>query len=178
MRYQTHVITSITAAVALNQTIDFPISIGFLVGIAIGSLAPDVDEPESYIGSRTRGLSDIVKMIFGHRGFTHSFLATLIAFIPYIIIAYPGLLGIEIPAWLLLFKPLFYGFGFGYLFHILGDMFSKSGVPLFLPFKRRDISFYIYKTGDFRELIIRYATLACLIYLIITGNVLSQLSPL
>jgi len=174
MRYQTHVITSITAAVVLHNTMDLPLSIGVLAGVAVGSLLPDIDEPESYIGQRTRGVSDLIKLIFGHRGFTHSLLAALLAFFPYIIMQYPNLLGIEIPALLLLLKPFFYGTGMGYMLHIAGDMFSKSGVPLLLPFSKKNTSIYLYKTGDMREIFIRYATLGYLIWMMVTGNVLSE----
>ena len=39
--------------------------------IALGSIFPDIDEPNSYIGKRMPGFSHIVSMLFGHRGFTH-----------------------------------------------------------------------------------------------------------
>lgn len=175
MRYQTHVISSVAAAVLCNQVGDLPLSIGILGGVAVGSLLPDIDEPGSYIGRRARGLSDVTKRVFGHRGFTHSLLAVLLVFIPAMLTANPNWIGIE-ASWLnRVFYPIFFGLGLGYLFHILGDMFSKAGVPLFLPFSKIKIKVYLYKTGGTREMIIRYGCVLGILYMLATGNVLPEL---
>jgi inner membrane protein len=43
----------------------------YLVGIVFGSLVPDIDEPSSSIGRKTRIFSDVLKFSIGHRMFTH-----------------------------------------------------------------------------------------------------------
>lgn len=175
MRYQTHVISSVTAAVLLSQTADLPISIGVIMGVAAGSLLPDVDEPQSYIGRRTRGLSDVTKGIFGHRGFTHSILAIILMFIPYLLVANPSVVGLNDHVIWTILKPILFGIGLGYALHIAGDMLSKSGVPLFLPISKMKIKIYLYKTGGKREMLIRYGCIVGLLYMLATGNVFSAL---
>ena len=44
----------------------------FYSAVGIGTLLPDIDEPQSIIGKKTMGISNFIKFIFGHRGFTHS----------------------------------------------------------------------------------------------------------
>lgn len=165
MRYQTHILTSVTAGVALVHGTSIDPSVGFFVGLIAGSLLPDVDEPNSYIGKRTSvkvlnsrfGFSSMVKGIFGHRGFTHSLLAALIMFIPYFVF------GSTTES--IFVQNILFGLGFGYLFHILGDMLSKSGVPLFMPFTDQRIKIPLYVTGKFSEKIIFVISSVLLVYL-------------
>ena len=45
--------------------------------------------------------------------------------------------------------PLVYPFAIGYGSHLIGDMFTKMGVPLFYPFSKRKLKFpYTYKVGS------------------------------
>lgn len=168
MRYQTHLLTSVTAGVALTHFTAIEPSVGLFVGILAGSLLPDIDEPQSYVGRRTSvqvmnkrvGLSSVIKSIFGHRGFTHSLLATLFVFIPYFFsLQYSG--DFHVFA-----QTASMGLGFGYLFHILGDMLSKSGVPLFMPITKKKIKIPLYITGNFSEKIIFFLSAVALMYLV------------
>lgn len=105
-----------------------------------GSLIPDIDEPNSKIGSKVTGLSKTTKSIFGHRTITHSFLGV---FIFGMIVKY--LTGIfSLPDYITTFFVL------GYLSHLLGDMFTISGVPLFYPLRRK-YAIPIVKTGGKME---------------------------
>jgi len=151
MRYKTHIVTSLTAGFALMEVTPLPLSVMLGVGILIGSTLPDIDEPESYIGRRTLGVSNVIKAMFGHRGFTHSLLATLLVAIPYFI-----------------FHHLFFlGIALGYLFHIVGDMLSVTGVPLFHPFSKKKVAIPLYKTGGIREHILLGLSVIAFIYLLI-----------
>jgi len=47
------------------------------VGAVIGSLLPDVDHPQSWVGRRTRPISTALAATLGHRGVTHSALALI-----------------------------------------------------------------------------------------------------
>lgn len=174
MRYQTHIVTSVAAGVAMVHLTPLESSIGLFVGIVAGSLLPDIDEPGSYVGRRTSvgvlnariGLSSVIKSIFGHRGFTHSLLAALIVFMPYLLLAWnPSLIGNEMIATNIV-SPLLLGLGLGYLFHILGDMFSKSGVPLFMPFTDNKIKIPLYVTGKMSEKIILSLSSVLLVFLV------------
>ncbi len=86
------------------------IIIVFYASTIFGSLLPDIDITRSAIGSRVRPLSDVINLLFGHRGITHSF---LIAAAIYVIAL---LLRLEI-----------YGAGIaiGILSHIASDNISK-----------------------------------------------------
>lgn len=190
MKYQTHVLTSITASVALTQYTPISASVSLFAGVLVGSLLPDIDEPQSYMGRRTHidfekrikrsnkpkiikwlmlktllvkrvGLSPIIKRMFGHRGMTHTLLATLVVFVPYLIMFYPQLVNLEKYESHFLYEQLqilLMGIGFGYLFHILGDMLSKTGVPLFYPFVKRKVKFPLYTTGKWTETLIFFVT--------------------
>ncbi|HWO98870.1 MAG TPA: metal-dependent hydrolase [Bacillus sp. (in: firmicutes)] len=151
MRYHTHVATSVAGGAAVAAATDVPFTITYVLGIALGSLIPDIDEPSSYIGRRTFGLSKLIKQAFGHRGFTHSLLAWIGFSFLYKIYSNPFVLGMCT----------------GYIFHIIGDFFSRKGVPLLSPFsKKRFKSPLTYETGSFSETLIFYASILVSIYLI------------
>lgn len=174
MRYQTHIVTSVAAGVGLVHLTPIEPSVGMFVGILAGCLLPDIDEPGSYVGRRTSvsvlntriGLSSAIKTIFGHRGFTHSLLASFLVFIPYLMFLWnPMLIGNEALVSNVI-TPLLFGLGLGYLFHILGDMFSKSGVPLFMPITSNKYKIPLYVTGKMSEKIILSLSSALLVFLV------------
>lgn len=176
MRYHAHIVTSLAATVALAQATDAKLAITTLAGVTIGSLLPDIDEPRSYVGNRSMGASNIVKFIFGHRGFTHSILAMIIMLLPlywilhlqsysfsfYSLVDYGGIQTVTdgLAHFLLMF---FYGLGLGYILHILEDMFSIKGVPLLYPIKKK-IAIKLYRTGGKREKLILFASILYIIY--------------
>lgn len=138
MRYHTHVVTSCVAGITVANLTDTHLTAPLVAGLIVGSLFPDIDEPGSYVGRRSLGTSYIINFLFGHRGLTHSlFPVAILIFLFW-----------QFPISLLL------GFTAGYLFHILGDLFSKSGVPLFLPFSSKKYAIPIYTTGGIMEHII------------------------
>ncbi|MCP6617940.1 metal-dependent hydrolase, partial [Klebsiella pneumoniae] len=52
------------------------------LGLAVlGALLPDIDHPKSWVGKRTRPVSNVIGWIFGHRGITHSALAVAACFV-------------------------------------------------------------------------------------------------
>jgi inner membrane protein len=134
LRYHTHIVTSLAIGAGIASQTSLPFTISYTAGIIIGSLLPDIDEPNSYVGRRSLGMSSKVKQAFGHRGMTHSILVwTVIA----------SVLFFESHS---LFS---YGFSIGYLLHIIEDYFSVQGVPLFWPLQtKRYKSPFSYRTGD------------------------------
>ena len=174
MMKKTHMLTSVTAGVALTHFTPIEPTVGLFLGIVAGSVFPDIDEPQSYIGRKTSvevfntriGLSSVIKGIFGHRGFTHSLLATLFVFIPYfLMLGYTSQLD-QMGLIERFITQILMGLGFGYLFHILGDMFSKSGVPLFMPFTSKKIAIPLYTTQHFSEKVIFGLSTVLLVYLV------------
>lgn len=128
-------------------------------GLIIGSLAPDIDGEGSvcYLGNFLpqhitpkpivrllnwfgRTISSFIRALFGHRAALHWPLWGLL-------LAYAGYhFGLD---WLL------WG-GIGYVLHILGDSLTISGVPLFGPLSKNDISFLPMVTGKFTESALGY----------------------
>jgi len=144
--YKTHLATALAVTLPV-MIITNTLEISAIAAVSLGCLAPDIDEPRSWIGRRTRGLSDFIGRMFGHRGMTHSIIglavATLFVGIPVLHFEFPHM-------------PLIY-FALGYFLHLLSDSFSKSGIPWLWPLKKRFQSgrgkFY-YITGDRRETIV------------------------
>jgi inner membrane protein len=118
-----------------------------IAGVALGSLLPDIDEPKSKVGRKAPILSHGIKLFFGHRGITHTLLASIIvgSLLFYFSKGFPS--------------PLAIGLTIGYLFHILEDALSIEGVPLLFPITKKHFGIPIYRTGGLREYVILVVTL-------------------
>ncbi|MDD3174876.1 MAG: metal-dependent hydrolase [Candidatus Nanoarchaeia archaeon] len=84
------------------------LSIVFLIGI----LFPDIDKMNSIIGRKFK----IIGFFFTHRGFFHSIYSVLIS--AYIL----NFFNVSIAIF----------FSLGYILHLIEDMFTKSGIDLFM----------------------------------------------
>ncbi|QSS99753.1 metal-dependent hydrolase [Pontibacillus sp. ALD_SL1] len=158
MRYKTHIVSSLTAGASLSIMLSYPFHIGYVIGICFGSLLPDIDEPQSFVGRRSFGLSKHVKKRYGHRGITHSLFAWMLVSV--VIIIYPSFFTV--------------GISLGYLFHLIGDFFSVSSIPILSPFKSVRPKLPItYKTGSFTEDILLYIFTFLLFYLVFVNENLS-----
>lgn len=151
MRYYTHITTSLSAAVLVTDYLPVNIHIESTVvvaGLILGSVLPDIDETRSWLGRRVPLLSGIIKWLFGHRGLTHSGLILILM----------GVLLTNTD------HTFLHGLSLGVIFHIAGDFFSRSGVPLLYPFTTKRARVPLYKTGDFIELLIFALSSAYLIF--------------
>jgi inner membrane protein len=125
-----------------------------LVALFAG-LLPDIDHPQSALGRKLPFISVPLSAIFGHRGFTHSLLA--VAIVAGTLIYFMG--DPVYRQWYWAIAPLCVG----YLSHILGDLLTSSGVPLFYPHKRK-YTLNAFTTGDIKEKIaVGLLTIAVLI---------------
>ncbi|WP_066059938.1 metal-dependent hydrolase [Robertmurraya korlensis] len=157
--YKTHLATSIALSAALVSTVSYPFTLSYLAGVSLGSLLPDIDEPRSFIGRRSFGISVIINRKFGHRGITHSLSMWLVTLIILLLI---------IP------NPFTLGICLGYIFHIIGDYFSVSGVPLFYPIDNiRRKSPVTYTTSGKVEKVIYYISVLTSIFLITKEKLLT-----
>ncbi|WP_157811986.1 metal-dependent hydrolase [Alteribacter populi] len=160
MRYDTHLATTIAAGATVSffQS-DVLFSYLYVIGLAIGSLLPDIDEPNSFLGRRVRVLSKPIKRIFGHRGVTHSVLTWLLL----VYFLYPT-------------DSLFItGFLIGYSIHLLGDLFSKRSIPLFAPFSRFRLKMPVtYEISGIFENTLLLASVIYTIILIQKGSLLGS----
>ena len=86
----------------------------------IGSLLPDVDSPNSYIGRLMPFASIPIERRWGHRTITHSLLCMLAL----------SVVTLPLLAW---DTACYAAILIGYMSHLIADSTTKSGVPLFYP---------------------------------------------
>lgn len=87
-----------------------------MIAVGFGALIADIDEQHSWIGRRTRGVSDLMNMVFGHRGITHSLLGLVLVLIP--ILFAVGMTPLSFTNGMCIFA--------GYFLHLVEDSFSKK----------------------------------------------------
>ncbi|MCL9823521.1 MAG: metal-dependent hydrolase [Helicobacter sp.] len=130
----------------------------FYSAISIGALLPDIDEPQSLIGRKTLGISNLIKFFFGHRGFTHSLL-----FVVLLAIALGALIYFKILSLILAI-----GLVLGCILHLIGDMMTPSGVPLLMPFSLKNYHILPrvlrFKTGGIFDYLIGLISAGAFIY--------------
>ncbi|NWK72604.1 metal-dependent hydrolase [Bacillus paramycoides] len=145
MQYKTHLATSMVVALPVLAFTD-TLTIPNIAAVGLGALLPDIDEPNSFIGQRTRGVSDLIHAVFDHRGMTHSFVG--IACISILMLLLTSVTPLSFITALCVV--------FGYCLHIIEDSFSVSGVKWLLPFskKRYQSGFHVisYRTGGWAEM--------------------------
>lgn len=138
-----HLVLGITAPIIFKGATFFlsPMSV---IGLILGSLLPDIDEPNSYIGRKFFLLSGPIKAmnILEHRGITHY------AIIPLITILIGYIIKVDFLMWL----------GVGILMHDIGDLLTKGGIDkFFYPFNEDKIGLlpreYRFYTNSYVEYI-------------------------
>ncbi|RDU72360.1 hypothetical protein CQA57_07085 [Helicobacter anseris] len=131
MIFKTHMAFAVNVALLLdiNNILVFgqetSRSIFYLI-LLFGSVFPDIDEPNSFIGKKFPGISHFLCFSLGHRGFTH-FLAFPILF--FIVLSF-------------FIENMEYVFAFclGIFLHQVGDMLTNSGIKNYfypIPFLKR-----------------------------------------
>ncbi|MBK8506131.1 MAG: metal-dependent hydrolase [Saprospiraceae bacterium] len=98
----------------------------YLVVIAIASLLPDIDHTRSLIGKLLYPIAKPINRRYGHRTITHSLIFTFFL----ILLLRLVLIALNVPG------PYTTLFGAAYLSHLVFDMMTVQGVPLFYPFLR------------------------------------------
>ncbi|MFO8069506.1 MAG: metal-dependent hydrolase [Alkalibacterium sp.] len=157
MLYKSHVIVTYAAVLPILVSTD-SLTIGNVIALGIGSLLPDIDHPKSFIGNRTRGVSDGISMVFGHRGLLHSIVGVIFFLLAsqFILSSFQ--------------QPLEWAYWFtaGYIAHLVEDSFSKTGVAWLQPVYNKRIQFgfklIYYKTGKMSETVLFLAACAGLFY--------------
>jgi len=105
--------------------------LGFIV-VMLGAMLPDIDHPDSTIGKRVKWLSYPIRMVFGHRGISHSLFA--VSTMCWCAYAADNIW----LSWLAL----------GYLLHLVGDYLTDSGIPLLYPLSHKRYRFLITGTTN------------------------------
>jgi inner membrane protein len=194
MTGKTHAGLGTAVGIALSSRIPGDLSLISIVVLVIASLLPDVDHPKSIFNKYILPIkNNMVKfIIYGSVGagiimlnFRYERIAELnVIGILFIIIGFSshrnGLThsigGIIIFAFVANYlgdkynnKYLVYYFIIGYSSHIVGDMFTNRGVPLFYPLKNKNIKFPITfrvgsKKGNLIEDIISICSILYILY--------------
>lgn len=164
------------AAIEMLQVNDVKIQSVLLTGCILGSLLPDIDNPQSTISYKIPFIRTIysifqklirlfanilpkrqkeyVKSSIGHRGLSHSLFAAIM--VPVLVWVTGSILHLHADTFSI-------GLLFGLLSHIFLDLFS-GGTRLFLPFSIHNIKFLKIKTGGMIEWIIRIVLTVVLAY--------------
>lgn len=93
----------------------------------LGSLLPDIDNPNSKLGSKIRPISTEINLVFGHRTITHSIIINTF----FIAIIFTWCLKNFNGDYNILVSII--SLYMGIICHILFDMATPSGVPIFYP---------------------------------------------
>lgn len=136
--------------------------------LLFGSLAPDLDEPSSFISRPGTLLKPIIPralvkildgifeliskglhLLFGHRGLSHSILL-------------PVLMGAAARGFNINWLFWFAG---AYALHVLLDLCTHAGVPLFSPVTEKDYSLHLCSTGSLIDTLFLCAGASALIAL-------------
>ncbi|MDK9702542.1 MAG: metal-dependent hydrolase [Sulfuritalea sp.] len=108
-----------------------------VVASIAGSLLPDIDHPKSWLGRRLPFVSWPLAAVVGHRGITHSLLATVACLA---LLWEAGHTAVAAPAAL------------GYLSHLAADWCTHGGVPLLWPSLKHYHAPVTVRTGSIADL--------------------------
>ena len=145
-----------------------PIDPYFLVGVTLGALLPDIDEPKSLIGQKLAPLAFLLRIFnIKHRTLSHSVLFAVVFILPSFFLPYP-------------FKQIGIGIGIGSILHCVGDLLTISGLKYFLFPLEKDLHLLPqklrFRTGGMAEQVI-IIILAGINYIIYTKlNLVGALS--
>ena len=156
-----HLITSVgiveTAVTFGNNPVsNHPLLLGhLLVGVALGSLLPDIDHPKSTISKLLPPLRWSF-ILTKHRGITHS-LAFLIG------LGVIGLMICKMAQMGLYGQYTAIGIWIGYFLHLLEDSFSKQGIAWLYPITKPHKNKFGYRTGGMFTKLVTWMGLVSLI---------------
>lgn len=132
MLIKTHLVICLFGILLLIPFVDSKVL--FILVSLIATLVPDIDSAYSTLGHKR--YFGFLQFFVKHRGILHSFSIVVLLTLIF-----------------LLFAPkIALGFFLGYSLHLFADSFTKDGITLFYPFKRK--SSWKIKTGGRIEAII------------------------
>lgn len=141
MNKTTHLIGGICASSVAVAIIGKPEAVIPIVSTAvIGSLFPDIDEPNSSMGHKHPIVSAIAKTTLGHRGAIHTPFVMLII-VNVMLFLVKGLWGESNIGYCLVL-----GFATGYLSHLLLDLITPKGIMLLYPLSKKYIRLIGFKS--------------------------------
>lgn len=150
MLFFTHVVFAFLLGIISLKLIDITNIPLFIAFIFIGSIVPDIDNPNSRLGRKLPVISHLIKFTLGHRGIFHSLWPLfLISFLL-------SSINIEISI----------GLFIGYLSHLFLDALTISGVRFLYPLKFRIKGFI--STGSLIEKFFLFLVVLSVLIIILT----------
>lgn len=150
-------------SIASKEAIVYP-------AVIFGSLLPDIDKKNSYIGRKMGVIAVITDAIFKHRTFTHYLIfPLLLAFAAFLIDSPTG-------------KYILFGIAFGVFLHDVGDMLTKAGIiGFFYPFLKntrvallpRFLRFYTNSVAEHVVILILFGFNILLVYFLFFRHLLN-----
>ncbi|MDT3960157.1 metal-dependent hydrolase [Staphylococcus kloosii] len=132
-------------------------SVTIVVLAVIASLLPDICHTQSKIGRKIRVLSFFIRLLFGHRTFTHSILFIVIIGFALYVIQTPQYYFITIIT--------------GLISHVILDMLTPKGVKLFYPIPLTVKLPITFKTGGLVDLSLASALIIGSLYTLFKSNI-------
>lgn len=170
MNKSAHLIGGLTAGIAVskyivpnvpyNGEVNEVVGIGaVLCGAILGSLLPDIDHRNSYIGRKLRITSFIVSKTLGHRSIVHT---------PLVIFAFSSLLfflAMQLTG-IIHDISLFFviGTSYGMYSHLFLDMMTRRGIPPLYPLTSKSFRIANFKGGGIGDNI---AIISCSILIVL-----------
>lgn len=135
MMFKTHLVFSLLISLLIIKFFPVNHKILFILLVILTSSLPDLDSHKSKIGRKIPFISNILELLFGHRGFLHSIFPPVILFLIFFY-----------------FKLNFISFSIliGYLSHLFSDMLTLEGIKPFYPLSEKRLSGF-FKTGSLTE---------------------------
>ena len=101
----------------------------------VGSLFPDIDEPQSFLGRKIKPVSRLIKAVLGHRGFIHTplFCFLLVGFMAFFLCNTP-IIDVDISS------KIICGFLIGFMSHLILDTITPKGIMWLFPLSRKYFS--------------------------------------
>ncbi|KAB2952136.1 metal-dependent hydrolase [Heliorestis acidaminivorans] len=173
MLWKTHALAGASLGVFLSNHLDTASPMPSLVGItvepyviltigamagALGSLLPDIDQPNSKVGSKFFMLPTLLKVTIGHRGPTHSIVgAVTVSFLVWLLLSmiYPLT---NMALYVLLLA--------GYISHLVLDSLNPQGVAWLWPVTSKKFRIPMFDTGGVGESLIVIPSLVVLLILV------------
>ncbi|QQG39126.1 MAG: metal-dependent hydrolase [Candidatus Woesearchaeota archaeon] len=150
MLWMTHLVFAFLVGLLSLKFVNPSSLVIYFLFVLLGALIPDLDEPQSKLGRKFPISSNVIKLLFGHRGIVHSvFVAVLVSWL----------------IWILIGKIYGIGLFLGYLSHLIGDSLTVQGVNFLWPFKLHIRGFI--KTGGLIEYVLLVFFVLVIIWLII-----------
>lgn len=147
MTGKTHLLIGVAASLAFMNYRPIPPETGLLIGILVGSLAPDIDHPSSLITNWIPPLK-IFSYFFEHRGIFHA------AILPVLMAAAAAYLFPTHVA-----APYVSGLAMGWALHLAADALTIRGIPALWPITKLKIGLPIVTTGGILEWIFGFAVM-------------------